>query len=108
MLGTLGGIGITIGPIGLLTAKFRRDPQLMNESSKGMDVAFIVMLLRTGTTGLALLLLRATPIMGTLLALHLGFVFGVFVTMPYGKFMHGIFRGLALVWYAAEKRRHFS
>ena len=108
VLGTLGGIGITIGPIGLLMAKFRRDPQLMDESRKGMDVAFIVMLFLTGITGLALLFLRATPMMGTLLALHLGFVFGFFVTMPYGKFMHGIFRGLALVRYAAEKRRHFS
>ncbi|WP_151719001.1 tricarballylate utilization 4Fe-4S protein TcuB [Gemmobacter serpentinus] len=108
VLGTLGGIGITIGPIGLLMAKFRRDPQLMDESRKGMDVAFIVMLLLTGVTGLALLFLRATPLMGTMLALHLGFVFGFFITMPYGKFMHGIFRGLALVRYAAEKRRAFG
>ena len=108
VLGTLGGIGITIGPIGLLAAKVRRDPQLMDESRKGMDVAFILMLLLTGVTGLALLFLRATPLMGTMLALHLGFVFGFFVTMPYGKFMHGIFRGLALVRYAAEKRRHLG
>lgn len=108
VLGTLGGIGITIGPIGLLRAKFRRDPQLMDESRKGMDVAFILMLLLTGVTGLALLFLRATPLMGTMLALHLGFVFGFFITMPYGKFMHGIFRGLALVRYAAEKRRHLG
>ncbi|VDS08714.1 hypothetical protein PARHAE_01898 [Paracoccus haematequi] len=108
VLGTLGGIGITVGPLGLLTAKFRRDRQLMDESRMGMDVAFIVMLLLTGVTGLALLFLRATPLMGTMLALHLGFVFGFFVTMPYGKFMHGIFRGLALVRYAAEKRRHLG
>lgn len=108
VLGTLGGIGITVGPLGLLAAKFRRDRQLMDESRMGMDVAFIVMLLLTGVTGLALLFLRATPLMGTMLALHLGFVFGFFVTMPYGKFMHGIFRGLALVRYAAEKRRHLG
>lgn len=108
VLGTLGGIGITIGPLGLLAAKRRRDPQLMDESRKGMDVAFIAMLLLTGATGLALLLLRATPLMGVTLALHLGFVFGFFFTMPYGKFMHGIFRGLALVRHSAEMRRHLG
>ncbi|RBP86122.1 citrate/tricarballylate utilization protein [Rhodobacter sp. 140A] len=108
MLGTLGGIGITIGPLGLLAAKLRRDPQLGDVSRKGMDVAFIVMLLLTGVTGLALLVLRATPLMGVTLALHLGFVLGFFLTMPYGKFMHGIFRGLALVRYAAERKRHLD
>ena len=42
---------------------------------------------------------------GMTLALHLGFVFGFFLTMPYGKFVHGVYRGLALVRYAAERRR---
>jgi len=35
-------------------------------------------------------------------------VLGFFLTMPYGKFMHGIFRGLALVRYAAERKRHLG
>lgn len=106
VLGTLGGIGLTVGPAGLLAAKWRRDPELMDASRKGMDVAFILMLLLTAVSGLLLMLLRATPLMGTVLALHLGFVFGFFLTLPYGKFMHGIFRGLALVRYSAERRRH--
>ena len=42
--------------------------------------------------------------MGMLLALHLGVVFGFFVTMPYGKFVHGIYRFAALVRYAKERR----
>jgi len=105
VLGTLGGLGLVIGPIGLLSAKWRRDPALMDESRKGMDVAFILMLLLTAASGLLLLALRATPLMGMTLALHLGFVFGFFLTMPYGKFVHGVYRGLALVRYAAERRR---
>ena len=35
-------------------------------------------------------------------ALHLGVVFGFFITMPYGKFMHGIYRFAALTRYAKE------
>ena len=93
----------TIGPIGLLVAKSTRDPVLSDEQRYGMDVAFIAMLFLTSLTGMALLLLRATPAMGPLLALHLGVVFSLFITMPYGKFVHGIYRFVALVRYARER-----
>lgn len=104
VLGTLGGIGLLIGPVGLLAAKFRRDPAVMDKQRYGMDVAFLAMLFLTSLTGLLLLVLRETPAMGLLLAVHLGVVFGLFITMPYGKFVHGIYRFLALVRYAKEKR----
>jgi citrate/tricarballylate utilization protein len=104
VLGTLGGIGLLIGPAGLLAEKFRRDSALVDEKRTGMDVAFIAMLFLTSLTGLALLLLRDTTAMGPLLALHLGVVFALFVTLPYGKFVHGIYRYLALVRYAMERR----
>jgi citrate/tricarballylate utilization protein len=104
VLGTLGGIGLVIGPLGLLFAKSQRDPVLTDSASAGMDVAFILMLLLTGITGLALLLLRDTSAMGPLLALHLGVVFALFITLPYGKFVHGIYRFAALVRYAMERR----
>jgi citrate/tricarballylate utilization protein len=68
-----------------------------------MEAAFLVMLMLLGATGLLLLSLRSTAAMGPLLLLHLGVVFGFFVTMPYGKFVHGIYRYLALVRYAGER-----
>jgi citrate/tricarballylate utilization protein len=104
VLGTLGGIGLLIGPIGLLVARQTRDPALADQARTGMDVAFIVMLFLTSLTGLALLLLRETAAMGPLLALHLGVVFALFITMPYGKFVHGLYRFAALVRYARERK----
>jgi citrate/tricarballylate utilization protein len=104
VLGTLGGLGLVIGPLGLLAAKSQRDPALTDQGRAGMDIAFILMLLLTSITGLALLLLRATAAMGPLLALHLGVVFALFITLPYGKFVHGLYRFLALVRYARERQ----
>jgi citrate/tricarballylate utilization protein len=40
--------------------------------------------------------------MGLLLLLHLGFVLTLFVTLPYGKFVHGAHRAAALIKYAQE------
>jgi citrate/tricarballylate utilization protein len=62
------------------------------------------MLFLTAVSGLALLLWRETSAMGPLLALHLGFVFALFITLPYGKFVHGLYRFVALVRYARERQ----
>lgn len=104
VLGTLGGIGLLVGPMGLLIAKRQRDPALGDEARTGMDAAFILMLYMTSLTGFAVLLLRDTPAMGPLLALHLGVVFALFITLPYSKFVHGIYRFAALVRYARERQ----
>src|ERR1700675_3570263 len=63
VLGTLGGLGLLIGPAGLLAEKFKRDPVLVDQARTGMDVAFIAMLFLTSFTGIALLLCRDTPAM---------------------------------------------
>ena len=57
---------------------------------------------------LLLLALRETALMGTLLAVHLGFVAGLFITMPYGKFIHMLYRYAALVKNAIEQSRGSS
>jgi len=104
ILGTLGGIGLLIGPAGLLWLKHQADPEPQANDLWGTDAALLVLLFLVALTGLALLVLRETTAMGTLLAVHLGFVAGLFLTLPYGKMVHGVYRLLALIQNAAEAR----
>ncbi len=108
VLGALGGIGLMIGPLGLLALKTRRDPRIVDSRQDGMDLAFIGLLLATAITGLALMMLRATPVMSPLLAIHLAMVAALFVTLPFGKFVHGIYRSAALFRNALEQRDRYQ
>ncbi|MBK8321834.1 MAG: tricarballylate utilization 4Fe-4S protein TcuB [Betaproteobacteria bacterium] len=105
VLGVVGGIGLIVGPLGLMALRRRRDPELAAPEQKGMDEGFLALLVATSVTGLALLFLRETAAMGTLLCLHLGAVLALFLTMPYGKFAHAIYRVAALVRFHLERRR---
>jgi citrate/tricarballylate utilization protein len=105
LLGTAGGIGLVIGPIGLLWLNLRRHPQHGDAAQKPMDRGFIALLLLISLTGLALLAWRDTGAMALLLAAHLGVVMALFLTLPYGKFAHGIYRSAALLKWAIEKRQ---
>jgi citrate/tricarballylate utilization protein len=105
LLGIAGGAGLLIGPLGLLRLKLIRDPETQDTRQSGMDTAFLAMLFLTSLTGFLLLGLRETAAMGTVLAVHLGIVAGLFITMPYGKFVHAFYRTAALVMNALEKRR---
>ena len=102
LLGLAGGIGLVLGPVGLLRAKAARLPDLTDPRFRGMEIGFLLMLLLTGASGLALLALRATPLLGPTLALHLGAVLSLVLTMPYGKFVHGLYRYLALARWRRE------
>ncbi|VWX57826.1 Citrate utilization protein B [Burkholderiales bacterium 8X] len=104
LLGTLGGIGLVVGPSGLLWMSVRRDPAHGDQAQRPMDRGFIALLLLTSITGLALLAWRDTGFMALLLAVHLGVVMGLFLTLPYGKFAHGFYRSAALLKHAMEKR----
>jgi citrate/tricarballylate utilization protein len=104
LLGIVGGIGLLIGPAGLFVLSRARAPKLTDQGRRGMDTAFIAMLFLTSLTGFLLLVLRDTGAMGVLLAIHLGVVFALFLSLPYGKFVHGLYRFLALIKYAGERR----
>jgi len=105
ILGTLGGVGLLVGPAGLLWLAARRDPQLADPAQRGMDSGFLVLLVLTAATGLALLFWRESRAMGVLLVAHLGFVLALFLLLPYGKFVHALYRFAALVRYHIERKR---
>ena len=105
LLGSAGGLGLLIGPAGLLWLNLRRDPAHGDAAQRPMDRGFIALLLLVSASGLALLLWRDSAAMAALLAVHLGLVMALFLTLPYGKFAHGIFRSAALLKNAMEKRR---
>jgi citrate/tricarballylate utilization protein len=95
LLGITGGVGLIVGPAGLCYLHLRAHPE--TKSLLGMDIAFSVLLMLISLSGFALMLLRETQAMGWLLAIHLGIVLVFFITMPYTKMMHAIYRTLALI-----------
>lgn len=105
ILGTVGGIGLLIGPAGLFWLNKRRAALHGDPSQQTMDRGFIALLFWVSLTGLALLVWRDTSAMALLLAIHLGFVMAFFLTLPYSKFAHGIYRSAALLKWAIEKRQ---
>jgi citrate/tricarballylate utilization protein len=103
VLGTVGGVLIVIGTVGMLVLKSKMDRRPYNAASAGMDLGFINLLLLTSLSGLLLLVFRETSAMGILLIVHLGLVLAFFITMPLGKFVHGIYRYIALLRHNQEQ-----
>ena len=106
VLGTLGGVAMVVGCLGLMRQKLVEDRDPALEDARPMEWGFIWLLMLTSLTGLVLLAFRETSAMGILLAVHLGVVLALFVTMPYGKFVHSVYRFAALILYQAETRAH--
>lgn len=104
ILGVSGGIGMLIGCTGLMTLKVTGDQTPTARNLLGADVALILLLGLSALTGLILLGFRDTRAMGVLLELHLGFILGLFVVIPYSRFVHGLYRSGALLKYAIERR----
>ncbi|NQV57915.1 MAG: tricarballylate utilization 4Fe-4S protein TcuB [Rhodospirillales bacterium] len=106
ILGTLGGTAMVVGCLGLMRQKLAEDKAPAYTDARPMEWGFIWLLLLTSATGLLLLAMRETTMMGVLLAAHLGVVLALFVTLPYGKFVHGVYRFAALIIFAAESKAH--
>lgn len=100
IFGTLGGIMMVVGTIGLTVIKIKMDPAPVAKQFLGMEYSFIALLFLVNITGLFLLFWRETSYMPLLLCLHLGFVLAFFLALPYSKFVHALYRFGALLKYA--------
>ncbi len=103
LLGTVGGLLMIVGTSGLVYLKIIADPTPAARQLLGGEYALLTLLLLVALTGLLLLALRSTAAMGTVLAVHFGFVLALFLVLPYSKFVHALHRLAALMRAAAER-----
>jgi citrate/tricarballylate utilization protein len=103
LLGTFGGVGMLVGTAGLIWVKVESDPAPAAKAMLKNDYALLTQLFLAAATGLLLLVLRDSSLMAILLAIHLGVILSFFLTLPYSKFVHGIYRSAALLRNAAER-----
>jgi citrate/tricarballylate utilization protein len=95
--GTIGGIGLVIGCIGLLGLKARSSLVTSFAQMTIKDYGLLVSLAFLALSGLAVLLTRDTAAFGIVLLVHLAAVVEAFAMAPYSKFIHVVFRFSALV-----------
>lgn len=105
LFGFIGGLSIMIGSSGLLYLKFKMDKKPSPRQSMGLDISFLMLLISTSLTGILLLIFRETVYMGLLLVIHLGLALGLFLSLPYSKFMHSIYRYNALLANAIDQSK---
>jgi citrate/tricarballylate utilization protein len=105
LLGSLGGVMLLLGSLGLLRLNLLRHPDHGAKEQRTMDRGFIMLLILISASGLGLMLGRNTTAMTGLLLVHLSSVLALFVTLPYGKFAHGIYRMASLMRFSVEKRQ---
>jgi citrate/tricarballylate utilization protein len=103
LLGTVGGLLMLVGTVGLFAMKLIDDPMPNARRMLAGDVAMLMLLAFVALTGLVLLLVRASGAMPFAMAIHLGFVLALFVVLPYSKMVHGVYRTAALLRRAAER-----
>jgi citrate/tricarballylate utilization protein len=104
LLGVVGGAGLVAGCTGLLLlrrtaakALTLADPPREDPALARRGYALLSGLLLLAVTGLLTLMLRDTAAFGPVLVIHLAAVVACFAIAPYTKFMHVIYRFLALV-----------
>lgn len=102
--GVLGGVGLVTGCSAILATKGSVDVEATDESMLRRDYGLLIALELIGLTGLATLCARSSPAYGALLIVHLATVATAFLVAPYTKFVHWIYRSMALYRNADERR----
>ena len=105
IFGAVGGVALILGTSGLIWIKAQSDPDPEGTDAPGMDYVFLVMLGMVALTGMLTLVLRESSAMGSLLVVHLACIAALFLTAPYGKFVHAVYRTLAVIRYEIEQEQ---
>lgn len=105
LFGSVGGMAMIVGSTGLLYVKWRSDRAPADVQTLALDSLFLISLDVVSITGMLLLILRETALMPGLLVLHLATVLALYVSAPYGKFAHFVYRVAALVQNQLESRQ---
>jgi citrate/tricarballylate utilization protein len=95
--GLIGGIGIVIGCTGLLRMKAASSKVTSFAEMTIKDYGLLVALHFLALSGLATFLVRDTAAFGIVFLVHIASVALTFAVAPYSKFVHLVYRFLALV-----------
>lgn len=108
LFGIAGGAELVIGCAGLLALRRAwpaQDPAREDPALARRGYALLGGLLVLATSGLVTLVVRDTAAFGPVLFVHLVAVAACFAIAPYTKFMHVVYRFLALVCDSTELRK---
>lgn len=104
LFGISGGILLSSGTAILFLLKRRAESQLGSVDRQAGEYAFISLLFLVSTSGLVLYWSSGTAMAGASLIVHLALIATFFVSIPYSKMVHGLFRLAALAREAQIKR----
>jgi citrate/tricarballylate utilization protein len=102
LFGTTGGIAMVVGTWGLIIIKISSDREPADGKTLDMDYLFLILVNLASLTGILTIIVRDTRALGLILSIHLAVVAAFFCSLPYGKFVHAVYRSLALLKYRAE------
>jgi len=102
--GTAGGLGLVGGCFGLLLLKIKSSPTTSFAQMTVKDYGFLVALIYLAFTGLLTLVLRTTSAFSLVFLAHLAGIMLSFAAAPYSKFVHFIYRFLAILKDSLEER----
>lgn len=97
LTGTVGGIGMVVGCTALLHLKRRSSNVTSFAQMTIKDYGLLVALLFLALSGMATLLVRETAAYPVVYLVHMASVSLAYAAAPYSKFVHLVFRFLALV-----------
>ncbi len=95
--GFVGGIGLIIGCWGLLKLKMQSSEITSVAMMNVKDYGFLIALELLALSGMATLLSRESLVFGLVFLIHLSTIILTFTFAPYSKFVHFIFRFLAIL-----------